>query len=105
MFLVVDVTWELKHDQVHEPINANVYPPTATAFSCQFPYDAPASPNMYSAKTMALLLPNEKTTCLIANTVGKKYRGFGNACSRYTTSDPERLGKYDASSRYTDSVD
>jgi hypothetical protein len=32
---------------------------------------------MYWAKTIELLLENEKMTCFMANTVGKKYRGFG----------------------------
>lgn len=50
---------------------------------------------------MALLLLNDRITDWAANAVGKKYFGRGYACSRYTTSDPDRFGKYDAYSRYT----
>ena len=50
---------------------------------------------------IALLLLNDKMTVCAANATGKKYLGRGNACSRYTTSDPERFGKYDANSKYT----
>ena len=84
---------------MNEPNTAKVYAPTATAFNCHAVYVCPASLNIYWAKTIALLLENEKITCFMANTVGKKYSGFGYACSRYTTSEPERLGKYDESSR------
>jgi hypothetical protein len=48
---------------------------------------------------MALLLLNERITVWTAKAVGKNHRGLGYACSRYTTSEPERLGKYDANSR------
>lgn len=61
----------------NEPIVARVYTPTATAFDSHAVYVCPASLNMYWEKTIALLLENEKMTCFMANTVGKKYSGFG----------------------------
>lgn len=48
-----------------------------------------------------LLLRNDMMTFCIAYVVGKKNRGYGNACSKYTTSAPDRLGKYEVNSRYT----
>lgn len=50
---------------------------------------------------MAFPLLNDSTTDTNANAVGTSHRGRGYACSRYTTSDPDRLGKYAAYSRYT----
>ena len=54
---------------------------------------------------IALPLLKDKITDCTAKAIGKKYRGRGYACSKYTTSEPERLGKYDANSKYTASDD
>jgi hypothetical protein len=48
---------------------------------------------------MALLELNERITDCIANAVGKNHLGRGYACSRKTTSEPDRDGKEDANSR------
>lgn len=53
---------------------------------------------------MQLLLLNDRITFCMANVVGKKNRGRGYACSRYTTSDPDLLGKYEVNSRYTEAL-
>jgi hypothetical protein len=50
---------------------------------------------------IALLLLKERITDWMANATGNKYFGLGYACSRYTTSEPDLFGKYDAYSRYT----
>ena len=50
---------------------------------------------------MELELLNDKATDWNAKVVGKNHFGRGYACSRYTTSEPERLGKYAAYSKYT----
>lgn len=42
---------------------------------------------------MALLLLNDKMTDTAAKATGMKYLGRGKACSKYATSEPERLGK------------
>lgn len=48
---------------------------------------------------MVFALLNDSATLWNANAVGISHFGLGYACSRYTTSDPDRLGKYAAYSR------
>jgi len=48
---------------------------------------------------MVFALLNDSATIWNANDVGISHFGLGYACSRYTTSEPDRLGKYAAYSR------
>jgi hypothetical protein len=70
----------------------------------QLSADSPPQNQKHAHSPIEFPLLNDSKTDWNANAVGISHLGLGNACSRYTTSDPDRFGKYAVYSRYTDKL-